>query len=286
MNTAIGWCSLFYADNHRISRSIGRKITCEAHQIVGSKSALTPNLRRTRFTSHGEVFGISQFTRTGVLTHHAFQTNLDVAEHFGFAHSFAQHHSGEFLHHFISSSSLGDKSRSHEFTSIRHTIVEGEGRNGGDLCFISNAHPRQSSAVPSVGIVFAIADAWFFVTWYGNVQIFHNTDALKTGYKLVGIARISVVDERTHPNVRRFLDDFGHSEHTVSPLAPVGVAHLATVHLTNAVSSVASGVHIDFSIFHRHHKRHWFKHRTRFHHIGHSARINFCIPTIFQTRKR
>ena len=202
VNTAIGWCSLFYADNHRISRSVSRKITCEAHQIVRSKSALTPNLRRTRFTSHGEVFGISQFTCTCVFTHDAFQTNLDVAQHLGFAHFLAQHHSREFLHHFISSSCFGDKSWSHESAAICHTIVEGEGRNRWNLCFISDAHPRQSSAVPSVGIVFAIADARFFITWYGDVQIFHNADALQTSYKLVGIARISVVDERTHPNVR------------------------------------------------------------------------------------
>ena len=202
MNTAIGWCSLFYADNHRISRSIGWKITCEAHQIVGSKSTLTPNLRRTRFTSHGEVFGISQFTRTGVLTYDAFQTNLDVAQHLGFAHLFAQHHSREFLHHFISSSGFSDKSRSHESTAICYSIVEGEGRNRWNLRFISDAHPRQSGTVPSVGIVFAIADARFFVTWYGDVQVFHDADALKTSYKLVGIACISVVDERADPNVR------------------------------------------------------------------------------------
>ena len=202
VNTSIGRCSLFYADNHRISRSISRKITSKAHQIVGSKSALTPNLRRTRFTSHGEVFGISQFTRTGVLTYDAFQTNLDVAQHLGFAHLFAQHHSREFLHHFISSSGFSDKTWSHESTAIGYTIIECQCRNRWNLRFISDAHPRQSGTVPSVGIVFAIADARFFVAWYGDVQIFHDADALKTSYKLVGIACISVVDERTHPNIR------------------------------------------------------------------------------------
>ena len=233
---------------------VGREISSEAHEIVRSKSLFAPNLCCTRLTCYGKVLRISQFSRSSVFAHHTFKADLDIAQYLWLAHPFAEHYGGVFLYHFISAAHLSDKARSNEFSSICHPIVEGEGRNGRNLGFISDAHPRQCSAVPAVWVISAIADARFFVSWDGDVEIFHDADALQSRHKLVGVARISVVNERTYPHIRRFLDDFRHGEHPISTFSPVGVTHLASVHLANTISGVAGGVHVDFTIVHRHHK--------------------------------
>ena len=72
MNTPIRWGTLLDADNHRILWAIGREISCEAHEVVGSKAAFAPDLCRTRLTGYGKVLRVSQFTRTRVLAHHTF----------------------------------------------------------------------------------------------------------------------------------------------------------------------------------------------------------------------
>ena len=237
----------------------------------------TPDLCRTGLAGYAEILRIGRFPRSAVFPHNAFEAGLNVAERLVFAHLFAQNHYGKIFHHLVVASDLGDKTRLHELSAVGHTVVEGQSRDRRNLGFVADAHPRERCAIPSAGIVAFVANARHAVAGNGNVQVFHDADALQPFHKLVGIASIGAVYEATHSHIGRAFDNFRHRHHTVSPFSPVRIAHLAAIDVFHARSGVVGGVHRDFSVVHRHHERHRFEHRSRFHHVSHGTRFNFCV---------
>ena len=106
------------------------------------------------------------------------------------------------MHHLLSTAHLCYEARRNKFATIGHTIVERKRGNGRNLCFISDAHPRECGSIPTIGVVSTIANARLFVAWNGDMKIFHDTDALQSRHKLVGIAGIGIVDEGAHSDIR------------------------------------------------------------------------------------
>ena len=240
-------------------------------------------MRRTRLARGVEIL------RPGLLAqseaHHRLEAVLDVLDRFGLGHLFAQHHHGKFLYHLAAAQDGLDEARAEEFAVVGNAVVEGDRRDGRDLGLVADAHPREGGLGPVRPVFLRHADARRGVAADGYLEVFGHADAVDALHELARIVVVEAVDEGAHADVERLLENLRHGDHAAAARAPVGVAHLASVHFLDAAAHIDHIGHLDVAVVHAHEEGHGLEHGAGLEEVADGLGAHLLVGAVIHARE-